>query len=159
MMLIALLLSLVMFAHAHGTSPPAAPIPLPELDQRVFLLEVVSCPEANACIMNVVGEPGLLGRQVAIGIGSYQVPSALYSRCGLEKIKGKIAAAYLQETLRSAGLVILTEAHKKKGSAYLTGTLMVDGRDVTVMMFEMQLAVPRGIKVDWCEKVDRGIEV
>jgi hypothetical protein len=123
------------------------------------MLKVVKCPEATACVMNVVGEEGLLGRQIAVQIGSYQAPSAHYYSCRIEKYRGQRAAVFLEETLKSAEYVFLVNAHKRKNSPYLTGTLLVDGRDITVLMFEMQLAVPRGIKVDWCEKVSRGFEV
>lgn len=152
---ISLVLALMMFSHS---SPPPVKPTTPKL-QNVFVLEVVACPEATSCVMNIVGKDGLLGQQVAVWVGSYQAPSANYYGCRLEQIKGKIAATFLQETLRSAGLVILMNAHKKRGSPYLTGNLMVDGQDVTVLMFGMKLAVPRGIKVDWCEKVGKGFEV
>lgn len=156
LLLIALVLSLVLFAHTQAVNAPATP---PDPDRKVFMLEVVSCPEVTACVMNVIGEPGLLSKQIAVGIGSYQGPSIYHARCNLEKIKGKVAAAFLQETLRNADLVLLVDAYKNKESAYLTGTLLVDGRDITVMMFERALTVPRGIKVDWCEKISRGLEI
>jgi hypothetical protein len=161
-MLIAVFIALVLFAHTPAPKAPVTPIaPTATLaaDRKVFMLEVVKCPEATACVMNVVGEKGLLGRQVAVAIGSYQAPSAHYYSCRLEKYRGQRAAVFLEETLRSADFVFLMNAHKKKGSPYLTGNLIVDGRDITVLMFEMQIAVPRGIKVDWCEKVSRGFEV
>jgi hypothetical protein len=161
-MLIAVFIALVLFAHTPAPKAPVTPIaPTATLaaDRKVFMLEVVKCPEATACVMNVVGEKGLLGNQVAVWVGSYQAPSAHYYGCRLEKWKGKRAASFLEETLKNAEFVLLVKAHKKRNSPYLAGTLIVDGEDITVMMFEMQLAVPRGIKVDWCEKLDRGIEV
>lgn len=158
LLLIALFLSLVLFAHVPATTAPSAPV-APKPERKVFMLKVVDCPEATACVMNVVGEKGLLGRQIAVHIGSYQAPSAHYYGCRLEKYRGQRAAVFLEETLKSAEYVVLVNAHKRKDSPYLTGTLLVDGKDITVLMFEMQLAVPRGIKVDWCEKVSRGIEV
>ncbi len=161
MLLIALVLSLVMFSHAHTVNEPAKPVVPPTANpyQTVFMLEVVSCPEATACIMNVVGETGLLGKQIAVWIGSYQAPSAHWFNCRLEKWKGQRAATYLEETLKTAEYVFLLNAHKAKGSPYLTGTLVVDGEDITVAMFRMQLAVPKGIKVNWCEKLSRRLEV
>ena len=109
--------------------------------------------------MDVVGETGLLGKQVPVWIGSYQAPSAHYYGCRLEQWKGKRAASFLEETLKSADYVFLMNAHKKMDSPYLTGTLIVDGEDITVVMFRMQLAVPKGIKVNWCEKLSRRLEV
>lgn len=147
------LLSLVVYS---GGAVPQQPAPQ---ERTIFSLRVVSCPEATACLMNIVGETGVLGRQVAVWVGNYQAPSANYSSCRLEKFKGERAASFLEETLRSAEYIHLVKAHKKSGSAYLTGILMVDGKDITVRMFEMQLAVPRGIKVNWCEKLSRKLEV
>ena len=159
LMLIALFLSLVLFAHTPAVDAPATAVAPNQTERKILKLEVVYCPEATLCVMNVVGETGLLGRQVAVWVGSYQAPSAYHYGCRLERIKGKIAATFLQETLRNAEYVFLVNAHKKKKSPYLAGTLLVDGRDVTTMMFELKLAVPRGIKVDWCEKISRRLEV
>lgn len=159
LLVIALLLSLVLFSHTQAPPAPAIPMVPPPTDKHTFMLKVVTCPEATSCLFNVVGETGLLARQVAVWVGSYQAPSAHYYGCRLEQFKGKRAATFLEETLKSAEYVILVNAHKKKGSPYLSGTLVVDGQDITVKMFEMFLAVPRGIKVDWCEELSRGLEV
>jgi hypothetical protein len=164
LLLIALFLSLVLFTHTNAVEEPVTPpttqvTPTPNPFRKVFVLKVVSCPEATVCIMNVVGETGLLGKQVSVLIGSYQAPSAHYYGCRLERWKGKKAAKYLEETLKTAEYVFLVNAHKNRGSSYLSGTLIVDGEDITVAMFRMQLAVPRGIKVDWCEKLSRRLEV
>lgn len=140
-------------------TPVAQQQPAQKPDKKIFKLAVVDCPEATACVMNVVGEDGLLGKQVAVWVGSYQAPSAHYYGCRLERAKGVRAATYLEETLKSAEYVFLVNAHKKRNSPYLTGTLLVDGHDITVLMFKMKLAVPRGIKVDWCKNVGRRLEV
>ena len=153
------LLMIVLLVFLHTPEAPAASIAPTLSDRNIFMLNVVKCHEATSCVMNMVGDKGLLGKQIAVWVGNYQAPSAHHYRCKLEQRRGQIAATFLQETLRNADYVFLVNAHKKGESPYLTGTLMVDGRDVTVLMFEMQLAVPRGIKVDWCEKNSRRIEV
>ena len=142
-------------AQSSTALPTAMPMPV----QNSYLLEVDNCPEANACVMNIVGEDSVLGKQVAVMVGSYQVPSAHYYGCRLERWKGARAAKFLEETLRSAEFVVLTNAHKKTGNAYLSGTLLVDGKDITILMFKMLIAVPNGIKVDWCKNVGRKLEV
>ena len=153
---------MVVFSHTPSVDAPTpTTIPTTPTDpnRKDFVLEVIACPEATACVMNVIGETGLLGKQVAIWLGSYQAPSAHHYSCRLEMRKGERAAVFLEETLRNAEYVLLLNAYKKEGSPYLSGTLVVDGEDITVKMFEMLLAVPRGIKVDWCEKVSRGLDV
>ena len=159
MRLIALFLALGLFAFTPAPKAPATPLTTTNPDRTVLILKVVDCPEATVCVMDVVGETGILGNQVAVWIGNYQAPSATRYACPTERWKGKRAAAFLEETLRIAEFVFLINAHKKKGSPYLTGTLIVDGVDITVAMFKMQLAVPKGIKVDWCEKLSRRIEI
>jgi hypothetical protein len=125
-----------------------------------LLLEMVACPEAYVCLMNVIGESGLLGENVAVYVGRhYQVPSANYPGCRIEEFKGIVAATFLEETLRNADLIVLVNSRKPQNSSWLVGDLYVDDEEVTVLMFRMQLAVPRGIKVDWCEKRSRRLEV
>ena len=50
-------------------------------------------------------------------------------------------------------------ARKEGIDPALKGDMLVDGKDITVLMFEMHIAVPKGIKVDWCESIGRRIEV
>jgi hypothetical protein len=142
---------------------PQETITLPETSAlpktSLYILKVDNCPEADTCIMNIVGATSVLEKQVVVEIGSYQVPSAHYFVCRLERWKGIRAAKFLEETLKSAEFIFLLNAHKKRRSPVLSGTLLVDGQDITVLMFDMQIAVPKGIEVDWCEEAGEIFEI
>ena len=157
--LVALFLALVLFSISHKPKEEKFSTAPPVLAPLAYVVKLGYCPEATMCVLNILGEPSLLGKQVAVLVGSYQAPSAHHYGCSLEQFRGEKAAKYLEETIRNANLAVLTNPHKTKGSPYLRGTLMLDGQDVTVLMFELNLAVPKGIKVDWCAKVSRGLEV
>jgi len=124
-----------------------------------YMIEMIYCPEADTCLVNLVGEDNILGKRVVLGIGDYQVPSASGGRCWLEKLKAYRASTFLEELFNSSKVAILINAHKEGFDPTLRGDILIDGRDVTVMMFEMNIAVPKGIKVDWCETIGRRLEV
>jgi len=148
---------------ASGTalrSPEKESTPLSSLfPANSYTIKMLYCPEADTCLVNLVGENSLLGNRVILRIGDYQVPSVSNGMCPLEGIKGHRASTFLEELFNSSKVAILINAHKQGLDPSLRGDILIDGRDVTVMMFEMNIAVPKGIKVDWCETIGRRIEV
>jgi len=149
--------SMLLFC-ASSAALPAAPLDS-LFPNNVYMVKTLYCPEADMCLVSLVGEPSILGSRVVLHIGDYQVPSVSGGRCSLENLKGFRAATFLQELLRSAEVVLLLNAHKDGIDPTLRGDVLVDGRDVTAIMFEMQIAVPKEAKVDWCETIGRRIEV
>jgi hypothetical protein len=157
MLLLCLLPFMVLFC-ASGkatTAPPLGSL----FPTGIYMVQTIFCPEADMCLVNLVGESSILGDRVVLRVGDYQVPSVSGGKCRLENLKGFRAAAFLEELLKSAEVVLLMNAHKNGIDPTLRGDLLIDGKDVTVLMFEMHIAVPKGIKVDWCESIGRRIKV
>lgn len=155
-----LLASNMMLFCANSTATPLSSDSFDSLfPTDVYAVKVLYCPEADMCLMDLIGEPSILGKRVVLRVGDYQVPSIYRGRCSLESLKGYRATTFLEEMLRTAEVVLLINAHKAGLDPTLRGDLLVDGRDVTVLMFEMHIAVPKEAKVDWCEDIGRRIEI
>jgi hypothetical protein len=129
------------------------------LARNLMLVEVVTCPSGNFCIVNVKGEEGILGEQVGIAIRGYWSPRTKGSWCQTENTRGRKAAAYLTERLRNADIVALVAAYKRPGSSVIEGRLLVDGYDIADWMIKLGLGAPVGLKVDWCAESPRTLEI
>lgn len=157
----AVAIALVLWGLAHQPVEvvPTLTIEPAPLQDNLMLVEVVDCPSGNFCVMNVLGEEGILGEQVGIYIHGYVSPRTRGAWCQTENRRGRKAAAYLTERLRNADLVAIVGAFKPPGSSVIQGRLFVDGRDIADWMIQMALGAPAGIKVDWCEERPRTLEI
>ena len=151
--------SMLLFASCTALNSPEESTLLSLLPDNSYRIKMLYCPEADACLVSLVGENSILGNRVILRIGDYQVPSIHNGMCALERLKGYKASTFLQELFNSSKVAILINAHKQGLDPSLRGDILIDGRDVTVMMFEMNIAVPKGIKVDWCETIGRRLEI
>ena len=129
------------------------------LARNLMLVEVVTCITGNVCLVDVVGEEGILGEQVAIGIHGYQSPRTTRAWCETENRRGQKAASYLTEKMRNADLVALIGPYKRLNSPLIEGRLLVDGHDIADWMVKLGLGAPLGIKVDWCVESPRTLEI
>jgi hypothetical protein len=146
------MLALILWATGQG-EPVKAPPELPPVDS--FAVTLVSCYEANICLMNIVGDASLLGQQVGVRIVGYQAPRQNGYYCLREKMRALKATMYLEEILKNGDVLVLREAKKPTGSAFLTATLLVDGVNVASTLVGLRVVAPAGVRVNWCGKTTK----
>lgn len=126
---------------------------------NAYMVKVIYCPEADLCLVDIVGGKSILDERVVLGVGDYQVPSISGGMCDLEKLKGYRAASFLEELFESSKIALVLNPHKLGVDPILRGDVLIDGRNVTGLMLEMHVAVPNEAEVDWCETIGRRIEI
>ena len=75
--------------------------------------------------------------------------------CSAESEEGERATTYLFEMLASANNITLVRPYKNEGNPTLIGRVLVDGVDVARRLIDLGVAVPPGVRMNWCESVKK----
>ncbi len=130
--------------------PPVAEAPT--VLGKTVELEPIECYQAWRCTFNVVGVENVLGRSVMVHINGIRAPR-WGATCSAESDEGSRATSYLFEMLASANNITLIRPYKVEGGHELIGRVLVDGKDVAHRLIDLGVAVPPGVKMNWCKAV------